>query len=316
MTAPHPRIAIAICSYERYDVLPTAIDSAIRQTLDDDAYKIFVIDNSPDHERAKSYAAQFKDIPNLTYVLESTPGLSNARNAAMRICETEFISFMDDDAIASPVWLERILEAFDAHGEKTKVVGGRVKPLWGAPRPPWLHDSLLGYLSVVDWGAPMRIASVDEWFAGTNISFRTRVALECGGFSTMLGRVGSGASLMSNEEKELLERISAIGGQFVYAPEAYVDHLVAPERLTHTWFRKRAAWQAVSDFTMIPNKQSFKCASRWKDTMRYFGELPPHERTIRGFVFDTDDPNLFHWQLGAIYTMTMMTLAGFEGAGI
>ena len=40
-------------------------------------------------------------IPNLTYVVEETPGLSNARNVAARLIRAPIIAFMDDDAIAS-----------------------------------------------------------------------------------------------------------------------------------------------------------------------------------------------------------------------
>ena len=311
--ATPPKITISICTYDRYDVLPKAIESAIKQSLPAGQFRIFVIDNSPDHEKAKSFGDQFRNIANLSYVVERTAGLSNARNVSARLCETEFISFMDDDAIASPTWLEKILEAFERFGESAAIVGGKVNPIWGAPRPGWVHDALLGNLSVVNWGGVTRIAAPNEWFAGTNISFRTKVILDRGGFSTNLGRIGSGDSLMSNEEKQLVERVRESGGRLIYAPDADVDHLVEPDRLTQTWFRKRAAWQAVSDYTSEPKKYSENCAGRWKETLRYFGSLPPHERTIRGFVYDTEDPNLFRWQLGAIYTMTLMSLAGFDG---
>lgn len=312
-TAPRTKITVSICTYERYDVLPKAIESVLNQSLASELFRILVVDNSPDHERAKAYGARFGGASNLRYLVEKTPGLSNARNVSAQACGTEFISFMDDDAIAHPKWLEAILEAFDGFGPSTAVVGGQVNPIWGAPRPPWIHDSLLGNLSVVNWGGSARIAGAEEWFAGTNISFRTQAILSYGGFSTALGRMGSGASLMSNEEKALVARISEAGGKLVYAPNATVDHLVEPERLTRAWFRKRAAWQAVSDFVMDPNRHSADCTGRWKGTLGYFNALPPHERTIRGFVFDTEDPELFCRQMGAIYTMTMMNLAGFSG---
>jgi len=33
----------------------------------------------------------------------------------------------------------------------------------------------------------------------------------------------------------------------IYAPKALVEHVIPSERLTQSWFRRRAAWQAVSD---------------------------------------------------------------------
>jgi glycosyltransferase involved in cell wall biosynthesis len=313
MSASGPRITISICTYDRYDLLPKAIESAVRQTLPQDQFRIIVVDNSPDHDKARAFGKRFKSIGNLTYLVEETPGLSNARNVSARECGTEFISFMDDDAIATATWLEKILGAFDTFGKEAMIVGGRVDPIWGAPRPPWLHDAMLSNVSVVDWGGDTRIAAPDEWFAGTNISFLTQAILDYGGFATNLGRIGSGASLLSNEELHLLERIRAEGGKLIYAPAASVDHLVEPRRLTQSWFRRRAAWQAVSDFTMEPKRFSESASKYWNDTVGYFNALPPFERTIRGFNYETDDPDLFRWQIGAIYMMTIMSLAGFEG---
>jgi glucosyl-dolichyl phosphate glucuronosyltransferase len=313
MAGEQEAITISICTYDRYDVLPKAIESAARQTLSRDRYKIMVIDNSPDHDRARAFSRRFAAIPKLTYLIEPTPGLSNARNVSARLCGTPFISFMDDDAVASEGWLDEVLQAFQSFGEAAMIVGGRVDPLWGAERPPWVHDSMLGNLSVVDWGGDTRLAKPAEWFAGTNISFRTSAIAENGGFATNLGRIGSGAALLSNEEIHLLERIRAGGGQMVYAPRAAVAHLVDPRRLSRTWFRKRSAWQAVSDFMMDPDRVAREAKGQWPGMLDYFNTLPPHERTIRGLIHETDDADLFRWQLGAIYTLTTMTLAGFDG---
>jgi glycosyltransferase involved in cell wall biosynthesis len=315
MATSEPRITISICTYDRYDLLRTAIDSACAQQLNED-FRILVVDNSPDHARAEAFGKLFVGVPNLSYVVEKIPGLSNARNVSARLCGTEFISYMDDDAIASPGWLKEILAAFDAFGPEAMVVGGQVRPIWGAPRPSWLHDSLLGNLSVVDWGGDARIAATREWFAGTNISFRTGAILSRGGFSTNLGRNGSGAALLSNEEIQLLEQIRSEHGTLVYAPLAYVDHLVDSRRLTRSWFRRRFAWQAVSDFLMDSNRHVNDAPAHWKDVVRYFNQLPPHERTIRGFIHETDDKDLFNWQLGAIYMFTLATLAGFDGVSL
>ena len=96
------------------------------------------------------FRKRFEALPNLTYLIEETPGLSNARNVSARLCGTPFISFMDDDAVAGETWLEEVVRAFQVFGPATMVVGGRVDPLWGASRPPWVHDAMLGNLSVVN----------------------------------------------------------------------------------------------------------------------------------------------------------------------
>ena len=207
------RIALCICTYDRYDLLGAAIDSALGQALPTGQYRVVVIDNSPDAARAEAFGRRYAAIPHLDYVVEPTPGLSNARNVAARLGLAPIIAFMDDDALATPGWAEELLKAFAHFGAQAMVVGGRVDPIWGSPRPNWVHDDMLGHLSVVDWGGKTRFVDEGEWLAGTNIAFRTEAILSHGGFATHLGRIGSGSSLLSNEESDLLVRIRADGGR-------------------------------------------------------------------------------------------------------
>ena len=46
------RISVAICTYDRYDLLPEAIGTAARQTLPAADYEILVVDNTPDEGRS------------------------------------------------------------------------------------------------------------------------------------------------------------------------------------------------------------------------------------------------------------------------
>lgn len=308
-----PRITICICTYNRYDVLAKAIESAREQSLDRSLYRIMVVDNSPDYAQAESYGTQFVEAGFLEYRIERTPGLSNARNVGARECGTEFIAFMDDDAIASPQWLEKILHAFETFGPAAAVVGGRVDPIWETPRPAWLDDSLLGYVSVVNWGGDMREATDKEWFAGTNITFRTKALLDHGLFDVKLGRVGGGANLLSNEEIELVRRIHEAGGIGIYHPEATVQHLVERKRLTQAWFRKRVAWQAVSDFLMNPAKTIDGAVNGWDWVLEFFFGLPPRIRNIRGLYVNCDTAEQFKHQLSSIYLSVAAVLNGFDG---
>jgi glucosyl-dolichyl phosphate glucuronosyltransferase len=113
-----------------------------------------------------------------------------------------------------------------------------------------------------------------------------------------------------------VSRIRKAGGQLVYAPDAVVNHLVDIRRLNRSWFRKRSAWQALSDFMMDPDKVASEAQTQWPHLVRYFNALPPLERTVRGLAYETEDPDLFHWQVSAIYMMTTLMLAGFEGVSL
>jgi glycosyltransferase involved in cell wall biosynthesis len=272
-----------------------------------------VVDNSPDQDAASAFGAGYHDDPFLRYIVEGSPGLSNARNVGLRACETEIICFMDDDAVASTRWLEAMLAAFEDFGPTAVAAGGRVDPIWEVDPPNWFSDAIGCYTSLVDWGGQTRVAAPREWFAGTNIAFRARPLLDHGGFDTNLGRTGGGATLLSNEEIRVLCQLREAGGLAIYVPDASVSHLIERRRLTRQWFRKRVAWQAVSDFMMDPRNSAKRAAQEWDLVLDFFFRLPPSERTIRGLFYDTDDRMLFRQQLLAIELFMLQSLSGFEG---
>lgn len=303
------RIAICICTYDRYDLLPAAIDSALSQTLKREAWRVVVVDNSPDSARAAAEAHKHRRHKRLDYVVERKAGLSNARNVGARACNADVIAYMDDDALAAPDWLERLLDGF-ASATGVGAVGGKVEPIWPVPPPPWLSPKMVGALSVVDWGGALRALGAREWLAGTNVAFDVAKLLSVGGFQTALGRVGGGLSLLSNEESAVIEAFQAMNTPVLYAPDATVRHLVDERRLSQAWFRKRAAWQAASDFVKDPAAVDARSGRAWDAVLDHFGQLPPAARSPRGFFVETEDPGEFQRQLDSIYNMTVALLAG------
>jgi GT2 family glycosyltransferase len=240
-------LSAVICTYDRYDLLPEAIDSLVTQQVPGGVIEIVVVDNSPEAVRAPHVAQRYAGLRNLAYVVEPTPGLANARNRGIEASRAPIVAFLDDDARAACGWARELLAAHAAYDGRAGIVGGPVVPRWPGEKPAWLDASLLGYLSLVDLGAERRELSAAEWLAGCNISFDKAALVAAGGFTTGLGRIGAGAVLLSNEEIEASDRIRAQGRLAIYTPHAVVEHVIAPERLTPAWFRRRAAWQAVSD---------------------------------------------------------------------
>lgn len=312
MAAPARSIAAAICTYERYDLLPGAIESALAQSLPRASFEVIVVDNSPDPERSVRESAAFAHQPNLIWHHEPRPGLSNARNVAARLSSAPIIAYLDDDARADAVWLENIAGCFEQFGENLGVVGGRIRPWWGAPRPDWLADEMLGDITVVDLGPERRLLRDGEWVAGANIAFRIDVLRAAGWFDTSLGRTGGGASLLSAEETALTDRIKAMGGLVAYDPLAAVDHWVDPDRLTQRWFRRRAAWQAVSDYLRDPKAKLARSEESWAAVKGFLLQQNPADRTLRGLALEKAGPAEFRWQVSAVYNAVTALLAGLD----
>jgi glycosyltransferase involved in cell wall biosynthesis len=311
---PDLLISVAICTYDRYPLLEQAIASCLNQAFPVEAYEIIVVDNSPDVARSARMGGRYEGTSRVRYLVEERPGLSNARNVAVAAARAPVIAFLDDDAIASQQWLSEIAAAFrlSEGGGMVGIVGGRIDPIWTAERPAWLHDRLLGSLSVVDWGGvASRVAEPEEWFAGANIAFDAKALAMAGGFRTNLGRIGNGGALLSNEETELSKRIEDLGFLRVYAPLAKVDHLVPEERLTQAYFRRRAAWQAASDLVM-QERTEWGGARAWEAVTHFIASLPSRDRTTRGLFVELEDPERVQAQMDAIYSFTLLALTGFE----
>jgi GT2 family glycosyltransferase len=307
-TLSHPRLSVIVCTYDRYDVLPNAIDSLLRQQLEAGSLEVIVVDNSPDQENAARFRARFAQTPGVTYLLEPTPGLSHARNIGTAHARAGLIAFIDDDAIAAPDWAAHMLCAFETFAERAGVVGGRVLPHWIGARPPWLGDDLLGYLSILDWGERTRPLRPHEWLVGCNIAFDKQVLSSVGGFSRALGRIGAGLALLSSEEVEVTEKIHRAGRVPVYCPEALVHHVIDPSRLTRTWFRRRSAWQAVSDFIKDPERTAAYSPAALEHL--HLELLNRSRGPAAGFFAATDDPQQFKRDAALTYDLVVAMLAG------
>ena len=245
-------LSAVICTYNRYDLLPEAIESLAGQDVPAGFLEIIVVDNSPDQAGAARFGQRYAGLSNLTYLVEPKPGLSNARNRGTAVALGRIVAFIDDDARACRSWAKELLHAHAAFDGRAGIVGGPIVPRWADEKPAWMGKPLLGYLSLVDLGHELRELSAGEWLAGCNISFDRASLISAGGFSTRLGRIGSGSTLLSNDEVEASERVRALGKVAIYAPKARVEHVIPSERLTPSWFRRRAAWQAVSDLLSEP----------------------------------------------------------------
>ena len=306
------RISAAICTYNRYDLLEKSIQSLTVQSIGADQYNIIIVDNSPANATAIEFKARYHGQRNIHYLIEKMPGLSNARNVAARMCNSEYIAYLDDDAIADAAWLQSILSAFDAFGSQAGIVCGRVSPIWETAPPNWLPESksVLGALTIIDWGAPMRIAEPGHWFAGANFSIRVAPLLELGGFALLLGRIGHSGVLLSNEETKLIAQMKAEGYETIWAPDAKVDHLVHSERVSQSWLRKRFVWQAVSDFIADPEEAVKDVEVRWQGVTDYMRQWPPWLRAQQVLFEPVEDPRLFEKQVLAAYDITILLLAG------
>jgi glycosyltransferase involved in cell wall biosynthesis len=292
MNDPHAAqtISVVICTHNRADYLPKAIESVIDQALPGD--EILVVDNAST-DRTPAVARSFEGRGPLRYVFEEKIGLCHARNTGWRSAAGKFVAYLDDDAIASPGWLAAIRDAFKLM-PTAGVVGGRVDPIWQGERPAWLSDEIALSLTIVDWSSePKVIPDVRvQWLVGANMAFPVEVLAEVGGFDSRLDRMGG--NMLSGGDVYLQEQIIRKGYACLYFPAMAVRHLVPVSRLNKKWFRRRYYWQGISDAVMYGIRHAPVAArQRWRHAMQRTWQLLAAPQRLSDLVLSSDDPAQF-----------------------
>jgi glycosyltransferase involved in cell wall biosynthesis len=245
MTNSHPSISAIICTRNRAKYLRGAIESLRDQSLPPDQYEIIVIDNGSSDETRQVVQSEYAHVPNLRYIAEPVVGLSQARNTGWRAARSEYVAYLDDDAVAAPCWVSSILRAFADVIPRPGCVGGPIDLMWEDNAPDWVPFDLYCTLGFCSHGTESRALHDHEYNAGGNMAFPCTVLQEVGGFSNELGRRRLG--LLSNEELLIERRIRGKGFSCYYVPAASVKHWVFASRLRAGWFVSRMFWQGVSD---------------------------------------------------------------------
>jgi len=276
-------ITVAICTHNRATYLALALASLQQQSLPAGQFEILVVDNCSTDDTRRVVEGFCQALPNLRYLHDSRLGLSNARNTALGAARGRYIAYLDDDAVAAPQWLQALLTAFSSGSPRVACVGGRIDPIWEIPRPEWLPDELLGYLTVVDWGSSgPALTAQRRYVAGANMAFEVAALHDAGGFDPALGRTGG--NLVSQEEILVQRRLAARGLTVFYEHGAVVRHHLPASRLTQQWLCARVFADGYSDAVLKRRTADLSLPRRLGRSVRSLGRIAFNARLLGGLL--------------------------------
>ena len=226
-------VSTLICTHseERWNHLQQAIDSLRNaQTRQPDELVVVVDHNSRLLERVR---AQFPEIQVLANQHES--GLAGCRNTGVAAASGEVVAFLDDDAVAAPDWLERLIAPFGR--DDVVGVGGSVVPAWPSSRPAWFPEAFDWVVGCTHSGMPSQPAPVRN-FVGANMAFRRTVLHELQFF----GGIGhAGGKPLGGSDPDICIRVQqAYPDQvLLFEPAARVFHHVTVQRASWRYFARR-----------------------------------------------------------------------------
>ncbi|WP_236950167.1 glycosyltransferase family 2 protein [Mycobacterium sp. MS1601] len=224
---PHPPISVVLCTRDRPEHLARALASL--QALDYADFEVVVVDNAPATDATEQVVAATAD-PRIRRVLESTPGLSNARNTGLRTATHEIVAFTDDDVVVDPHWLQGIARGFARGGDVSCVCGmvpsGELRTAaqgYFDQRVPWADtiETRVYSASNPPEDMPLFPFQVGKCGTGANFAVRRSRMVELGGFDEALG---VGTKTCGGEDLDLFFRVLASGDTLVNEPSAIVWH--------------------------------------------------------------------------------------------
>lgn len=194
-------------------------------------------------ELATSEFSDVKVVRNTSFA-----GNSGGRNTGSDLAQGEVLAYLDDDALAEPEWLERLLVHYDS--PDVLGVGGYVLPDWRSGRPSWFPAEFNWVVGCSWTGLPETLSEIRNPI-GANLSVRRSVYVKAGGFRQEMGRTvaRSGAQTTGTaDETEFCIRASRLypDGRWLYSPDARVHHVVSESRLSWSFFVGRCRMEGTS----------------------------------------------------------------------
>jgi len=186
-------LSITVCTYNRVKYLKLCLNSILNQTKEYRNIEINIIDNNSTDNTAEYIKNLQKQNLNINYFLENKQGISYARNLAIKVCNGEYLAFVDDDATINKDWLKALLNEINKNLEDT-IYGGPIYPRFEIKPPNWIDLKYFkrkfkrydGYLNKI---------KAKEGFSGGNMCIPIKLFKNSENFNISLGMSGSNLGL-------------------------------------------------------------------------------------------------------------------------
>ena len=218
------KVSVGICTYQRPKVVAAVRSVAAQACPPGVTLDIIVADNESTPAAQAAIAALAAELPaQVRYVHAPERNISIARNAVLTHADGDWLAFLDDDEIAEPDWLARLL----AHAGQADVIFGPAIARYPADAPDWIvagdfHSNRLDKAAArMGQGHSCNVAI--RWRGAPWMDVR---------FDPTLGRSGG-------EDTAYFQALRDRGARMAYEPAAIVREDAEPHRLSFDWLWRR-----------------------------------------------------------------------------
>jgi GT2 family glycosyltransferase len=225
-----PFVSVIVATRDGESTLKECLDSLFR--LDYPDYEVIVVDNA---SRGPGVRALVEGAdPRVTYLREERPGVAVAHNRALGEARGSILAFTDDDVVVDPLWLARIVRAFELTPSAGCVTGLILPSELESAAQVWIDD-YWGFdkgfeRHVFDGdrppGQPLYPYTAGVFGSGANMAFTASALRDIGGFDPALG---TGSPARGGDDLAAFFDVIAAGHKLVYEPTAVVRHRHRPD---------------------------------------------------------------------------------------
>lgn len=296
-----PTISIVICTYNRAKIFSECLIDLIEKISQYQEIRIIIVDNNSTDETAD--VVQRLAANNLVYTLESKRGLSHARNKGCQVATTDWVLFLDDDAIVKEGFFQRLQFVLSEY--KFDCIGGTYYAWFPFGHPKWIpsgfgtKEKIRKSIGLIDGS--------DGWLSGGCMAVKKTVLAEIGGFDPSMGMKGK--TIAYGEETLLQMKLVENGYKIGFDPELAIDHAVLPHKLKLSWHLKNSFARGIYA-QALTNQGTYRLLI-FHCLKSSFGALLKHlprnmvrcfidkHYYIENLILDTFKPPL--WYLGVLY---------------
>lgn len=235
------KISIIICSYNRANYIGAALDALYHQSSGLALFEAIVVDNNSTDGTPEVFATWRASHPEgqFIYTTETKQGASFARNTGAAMSKTEWLCFIDDDAIAHKDFVQHIIQHINDQ-PFVQGFGGRIIPRYIPTEPKWMSYYVSSMVGNFDYSPVACAFKNGKYPLESNMIVSKKVFNQVGGFNTELPGV-VGTVRIGGEGKDLFYKIMDLGHTIYYDPTIIVEHVVETKKLTSEYMYRVAS---------------------------------------------------------------------------
>lgn len=203
------KISVIVMTFNRPEPLRCCLGSLAKQTLPVTMFEIVLVDGSVNPVR--DIVAEFSTSLHIRHYPGPNLGVAGNRNRGATLASGRFIAFVDDDCVAWPEWLEKLLLSLEENPEV--LIGGAVEKA--------VFDNACAIAGQAITEAVMAFyhppGEAPRFVLGLNFAVERVRYLAIGGCDEGFGRLAA-------EDRDFVDRWRLAGGRIAVCPGAIVRH--------------------------------------------------------------------------------------------